>query len=79
MEIVLKNTSKLEEKIIKHIENAARKDDSYLTLYAADSIISEVNITLRGMNLGRVDYGKNDLHVTNLGVYIQVKKIDKYV
>jgi hypothetical protein len=79
MEIVLKNTNKLEEKVVKHVEEAARRDDSYLTLYASDSIIKEVNLTLRGMNLGRVEYGKSDLHVTNLGVYIQVKTIDKYV
>lgn len=79
MDIVLKNTNNLEEKVVKHVEEAASINDSYLTLYAADLIIKEVNLTIRGMNLGRVDYGKNELHVTNLGVYIQVKTIDKYV
>lgn len=79
MEIVLKNTDKLEEKIVGHVEEAASRDDSNLVLYAAESIIKEVNLTLRGINLGRVEYGEKNLHVTGLGVYIQVKLIDKYV
>ncbi len=79
MEIVLKNTKNLEEKIVHHVEEAASRNDSYLTLYASESIIKKVNLTVRSMNLGRVEYGDKDLHVTNLGVYIQIKKIDKYV
>ena len=79
MEIVLKNTNRLEEKIVGHVEEAAGRDDSNLVLYAAESIIKEVNLTLRGMSLGWVEYGNKNLHVTGLGVHIQVKLIDKYV
>tara|TARA_R110000744_G_scaffold162080_1_gene278684 strand:- start:619 stop:858 length:240 start_codon:yes stop_codon:yes gene_type:complete len=79
MEIVLKNTNRLEEKIVGHVKEAAGRDDSNLVLYAAESIIKEVNLTLRGMNLGWVEYGDKNLHVTGLGVHIQVKLIDKYV
>lgn len=79
MEIVLKNTNNLQEKIVQHVEEAASRDDDFLILYAADSIIKEVTLELRGMNLGRVDYNKNELFITGLGVYVSVKPIDKYV
>lgn len=79
MQIVLKNTNNLERKIVKHIEEAASRDDSDLILYTADSLLKDVNLALRGMNLGRVEYGDKNLYVTNLGVYVEVRLIDKYV
>jgi hypothetical protein len=79
MQIVLKNTKNLEEKVNKHAEEAASRNDNYLILHAANSIIKEVTLTVRGMNLGWVEYGPEQIFVSNLGVYIQIKPIDKYV
>lgn len=79
MEIVLKSTKGLQEKIVRSIEEAASRDDSYLVINVDKSMFKEVNLELRGMQLGPVEYSKSTMYVTGLGVYVKLKEIDKYV
>ena len=79
MEVVLKNNKNLAKKIVSLIEETADNNDNLLTLVVDDEIYKSINLELRGMNLGFVNYGKERLFVTKLGVNIELKKVAKYV
>ena len=79
MIVVLKNKDLLEKKITSLIEETVISKNRMLTIVTNESMFDEVNRTVRGMNIGIVKYGKEELFITKLGVKLEILKADKYI